>query len=58
MDALLGQVQTLALQADAAGRHKVLDFLHGLQLKLEAPHDTLSRYSGLVSAEDEDGVCK
>ncbi|ROV90908.1 hypothetical protein VMCG_09989 [Cytospora schulzeri] len=47
MDALLDQVKTLALQADAAGRHKVLDFLRSLQLKLETPHDTLSRYSGL-----------
>ncbi|KUI68298.1 Demethylsterigmatocystin 6-O-methyltransferase [Cytospora mali] len=50
MDSLLDQFQTLALQADAAGRHKVLDFLRVLQLKLETPHDTLSRYSGLKGA--------
>lgn len=48
MDSLLQQIQTAALQADAAGRHKVLDFLRSLQLKLETPHDALSRYSGLV----------
>jgi hypothetical protein len=48
MDSLLEQIQTAALQADAAGRHKVLDFLRSLQLKLESPHDALSRYSGLV----------
>lgn len=48
MDALLEQVQTLALQADDATRHKVLSALRSLQLRLETPHDTLSRYSGLV----------
>lgn len=51
MDSLLEQIQTAALQADAAGRHKVLDFLKSLQLKLESPHDALSRYSGLVCLE-------
>lgn len=51
MDSLLEQIQTAALQADAAGRHKVLDFLRSLQLKLESPHDALSRYSGLVCLE-------
>lgn len=56
MDALFDQVQTLALQADVVGRHKVLDFLRSLQLKLETPHDTLSRYSGLVSTKDEDSI--
>lgn len=54
MDALLGQVQTLALQADDAGRKKVLEFLRSLRLKLETPHDTLSRFSGLVSIKDQD----
>ncbi|KAI3396486.1 hypothetical protein diail_12106 [Diaporthe ilicicola] len=47
MDSLLAQIQTLALQADTAGRHKVLDFMHSLQVKLETPHDTLSRFSGM-----------
>ncbi|PSR79711.1 S-adenosyl-L-methionine-dependent methyltransferase [Coniella lustricola] len=47
MDALLEQVQTLAVQADHATRHKVLSMLRSLQLRLETPHDTLSRYSGL-----------
>lgn len=49
MDSLLAQVQTLALQADTAERHKILDLLRSLQLKLETPHDTLSRFSGMVS---------
>lgn len=48
MESLLTQIQTIAIQLDAAGRHKALDTLRSLQLKLETPHDTLSRYSGLV----------
>lgn len=48
MDSLFAQVEALAAQADTAGRHKVLDLLRSLQLKLETPHDTLSRFSGMV----------
>lgn len=48
MDSLFAQIEALAVQADTAGRHKVLDLLRSLQLKLETPHDTLSRFSGLV----------
>ncbi|KAI7778925.1 hypothetical protein LA080_001531 [Diaporthe eres] len=47
MDSLVAQVEGLAIQADPAGRHKVLDFLRSLQLRLETPHDTLSRFSGM-----------
>ncbi|KAK3390367.1 S-adenosyl-L-methionine-dependent methyltransferase [Podospora didyma] len=47
MDALLKQLSTLAAQADAAGRAKILDSLRTLQLSLETPHDTLQRFSGL-----------
>ncbi|KAG6357401.1 hypothetical protein INS49_013278 [Diaporthe citri] len=47
MDSLFAQIEALAVQADTAGRHKVLDLLRSLQLKLETPHDTLSRLSGL-----------
>jgi hypothetical protein len=50
MDTILEQLSSLALQADTAGRHKVLDFIRGLQLKLETPHDTVSRLSGVVSS--------
>ncbi|KAL7621419.1 hypothetical protein AAE478_008741 [Parahypoxylon ruwenzoriense] len=49
MDAALNQLRTLATQADSAGRHKILDFIRELQLNLETPHDTLSRFSGMVS---------
>lgn len=49
MDSTLEQLRTLAIQADDAGRHKVLDFIRDLQLRLETPHDTLSRFSGMVS---------
>ncbi|KAI5863833.1 S-adenosyl-L-methionine-dependent methyltransferase [Durotheca rogersii] len=47
MDAVFEQLRTLAAQADSAGRYKVLDFLHDLQLRLETPHDTLTRLSGM-----------
>ncbi|KAI1256124.1 hypothetical protein MGN70_002285 [Eutypa lata] len=47
MDSTLEQLRTLAIQADDAGRHKVLDFIRDLQLRLETPHDTLSRFSGM-----------
>ncbi|KAI1387804.1 S-adenosyl-L-methionine-dependent methyltransferase [Hypoxylon trugodes] len=47
MDAILEQLRALALQADDAGRHKVLDFMRDLRLQLETPHDTLSRFSGM-----------
>ncbi|KAI0097434.1 S-adenosyl-L-methionine-dependent methyltransferase, partial [Nemania sp. FL0031] len=47
MDSVLEQLHSLALQADSTGRHKILDTLRELQLKLETPHDTLSRLSGL-----------
>lgn len=49
MDAILEQFRAAAAQADSQGRHKVLDFIRNLQLTLETPHDTLSRFSGLVS---------
>lgn len=48
MDSLFAQIEALALQADTVGRHKALDLLRSLQLKLETPHDTLSRFSGMV----------
>ncbi|GAP92595.2 putative o-methyltransferase b protein [Rosellinia necatrix] len=47
MDAALEQLRSLATQADSADRHKVLDAIRDLQLQLETPHDTLSRFSGL-----------
>ncbi|KAI1848708.1 hypothetical protein JX266_005567 [Neoarthrinium moseri] len=47
MDAILQQLRTLASQADDAGRHKLLDALRDIQLTLETPHDTLSRFAGL-----------
>ncbi|KAI0532598.1 S-adenosyl-L-methionine-dependent methyltransferase [Xylaria digitata] len=47
MDAALEQLRNLATQADGAGRHQVLDAIRKLQLELETPHDTLSRFSGL-----------
>lgn len=50
MDSLFAQFEGLAIQADPAGRHKVLDFLRSLQLRLETPHDTLSRFSGMVGS--------
>ena len=48
MESLFAQIEAFASQADTAGRHKILDFLRNLQLKLETPHDTLSRFSGMV----------
>ena len=49
MEYVFAQIEALALQASTSGRHKVLDFLRSLQQKLETPHDTLSRLSGMVS---------
>lgn len=48
MESLFAQIEAFAAQADTAGRHKLLDLLRTLQLKLETPHDTLSRFSGMV----------
>ncbi|KAI1110051.1 S-adenosyl-L-methionine-dependent methyltransferase [Nemania sp. NC0429] len=47
MDSILDQLHALATQGDDAGRHKVLDAIRNLQLRLETPHDTLSRFSGM-----------
>ncbi|TGJ83905.1 hypothetical protein E0Z10_g4849 [Xylaria hypoxylon] len=47
MDEALDQLRDLATQADGVDRHKVLDAIRDLQLQLETPHDTLSRFSGL-----------
>jgi hypothetical protein len=49
MDSALEQLRSLATQADSTGQHEVLDALRDLQRQLETPHDTLSRFSGLVS---------
>lgn len=54
MDQVLEQLGHLAAQADDVGRHKILDALRKLQLQLESPHDTLSRFSALVSNYDVD----
>ncbi|KAI1329424.1 S-adenosyl-L-methionine-dependent methyltransferase [Xylariaceae sp. FL0255] len=47
MDTALEQLRVLAIQADDAGRHKVLDGIRNLQLQLETPRDTPGRFSGL-----------
>ncbi|KAI1345327.1 S-adenosyl-L-methionine-dependent methyltransferase [Xylaria sp. FL0043] len=47
MDSMIDQLYALATTADDAGRHEVLDAIRELQLKLETPHDTLSRFSGM-----------
>ncbi|KAI1178298.1 S-adenosyl-L-methionine-dependent methyltransferase [Nemania sp. FL0916] len=47
MESILDQLQAIATQVDDASRHKVLDAIRDLQLRLETPHDTLSRFSGM-----------
>ncbi|KAI0147249.1 S-adenosyl-L-methionine-dependent methyltransferase [Xylariaceae sp. FL1272] len=47
MDSALDQLRTLAAGTNNVERHKVLDAIRNLQLELETPHDTLSRFSGM-----------
>ncbi|CAG8953111.1 hypothetical protein HYFRA_00003308 [Hymenoscyphus fraxineus] len=47
MDAIIAQVQSLASNANEAGRKEVIDTLRNLQYAVETPYDTLNRFAGL-----------
>lgn len=47
MESLFAQIEAFAAQSDTAGRHKLLDLMHTLQLNMETPRDTFSRFSGI-----------
>ncbi|CAG8982199.1 hypothetical protein HYALB_00003635 [Hymenoscyphus albidus] len=47
MDAIITQVQSLASNANEAGRKEVIGTLRNLQYAVETPNDTLNRFAGL-----------
>jgi len=48
MDTIITQVQSLAANANEAGRKQLIDSLRNLQYAIETPYDTLRRFAGLV----------
>jgi demethylsterigmatocystin 6-O-methyltransferase len=51
MDSVLSSVQTLASNADEAGRKKIIDGLRDLAISLETPWDAMQRIMYLVGLD-------